>query len=295
MNMVMKKIALIAASIIAGSLSGVASASKLVIDNFSTAMNVTDSFSFVSQTAVQWGTSANLGRSFLNGAANPTGSSINGGELSFNPVSQLVYQSPQSDPDDAALSTAGLKFFYFDFVTAGSFRFNAYNAQNPPVSLNNFQTINGQAGERVLVSLSSFGTLNPSQVVKRLEFRLEPGDSGVRLFEFGLTSASTVIYSNAIHQSAFQTVTFRVLAGIRWRALATPPRSLCPSARLVALATKGGSSRPCGFGLPTWPPWARTSSSSFRSSQTIRLTDPLLSLPDPGRLQQTGLLQTLTT
>jgi hypothetical protein len=228
MNMVMKKIALIAASIIAGSLSGVASASKLVIDNFSTDMNVTDSFGFVSQTAAQWGTSANLGRSFLNGAANPTGSSINGGGLSFNPVSQLVYQSPQSDPDDAALSTAGLKFFYFDFVTAGSFRFNAYNAQNPPVSLNNFQTITGQAGERVLVSLSSSGTLNPSQVVKRLEFRLEPGHSGFRLSEFGLTSASTVIYSNAIHQSIFQTGYIPGISGNSMEGTGNPATVIVP-------------------------------------------------------------------
>ncbi len=147
----MKKCALIAATIVAASVSGVASASTVVFDDFSVDMN-SDPSAIVTQAPAVWGDP--LGSSLNRVMQGGNTGAISGGLWAPGFFDLLSYQ------DGSGVDRSSYTGLYFDFVGAGNFLVSVGGSNQEPVI--------GTAGERVFLdfaSLSGVDANDPTSIV----------------------------------------------------------------------------------------------------------------------------------
>ncbi len=165
----MKKCALIAAAIVAASVSGVASASTVVFDDFSVDMNP-DPSAIVTQAPAVWGDPLGSGLNRVMQGGN-TGA-ISGGLWAPGFFDLLSYQ------DGSGVDRSSYTGLYFDFVGAGTLLVS--------VGFSDLETVTGTANERVFVDFDSFPGVdanNPDIVLSNL-------NNGTSLTEIGFYTAA---------------------------------------------------------------------------------------------------------
>lgn len=180
---------LIAAAIAAGSVSGVASASTLVFDDFSVDQ-FTENFDFQSEN--DWGDPSG---SLLDRVLFGPKAQIGAGEMRFessNVSEAFLFYYNGGLGESGSLSLDGYSDFYFDFVTDASFIFSVNTANGS--SGQAFTTISGTAGERVTLSFTDLfagSGLNPDDGLQFLSFRSLVSTDAF-LTEFGLVQATVI-------------------------------------------------------------------------------------------------------
>lgn len=167
----MKKCTLIAAAIVAASVSGVASASTVVFDDFSVYMN-SDPSAIVTQASAVWGDL--LGSSLDRVMQGGNTGDISGGIWEPGFYDQLSYQG------GSGVDWSSYTGLYFDFVGAGTLLVS--------VGGSSLETVTGTSGERFFLDIALlFGVdANDPDIV------LINNELGTSLSEFGLVEVAVV-------------------------------------------------------------------------------------------------------